>query len=155
MHYPGPKFIKENIFGCGNSGLERPYKKVLFGEESFESIIKHASTSNQDDLIEDLLLLLKSKERYTFVVIFDLELLDHKFNFWLKSRHLPDKELEKRAPQAVNELSSIFVHREKARFGTRTHTIVLVDDMNNFTFVEETMLQNGKWKRQLINNTLE
>lgn len=63
MDYPGPLKIKEKISGFGNSGFEKPYKKVLMGKERFEKIVNEASTSKQESLIEDLLQLLKQEER--------------------------------------------------------------------------------------------
>ncbi|XP_014224790.1 transport and Golgi organization protein 2 [Trichogramma pretiosum] len=131
-NYPGPKKIDKSILGCGNSGLETPYQKVLFGEKQFKNIVKDAKTSDQQRLMEDLIELLKSTKR-----------------------HLPDKELEKRAPKEQNELSSIFVHHEKAKYGTRTHTIILVDNADKLTFIEETMMTDGTWKRQIFNNLME
>lgn len=70
-------------------------------------------------------------------------------------RYLPDNELQKRSPNAFNELSSIFVRHEKENYGTRTHSIVLVDNSNNLTFVEETLKPNKLWERQIFNNHLE
>lgn len=64
---------------------------------------------------------------------------------------MPDDELKKRSPEAFNELSSIFVHHKLAKYGTRTHSIVLVDDLNRITFVEENLEPDGSWKRQIFN----
>lgn len=50
------------------------------------------------------------------------------------------------------ELSSIFV--SVADYGTRTHTILMVNGLNQMTFVEETLMPDFSWKRQLFNSTL-
>lgn len=80
--------------GFGNSNPNVPYKKVLNGVERFKRIINE--TKIEEELIEELLQLLKWEEQ-----------------------HLPDAELEKRAPQAFKRLSSIFVKITEAGYGTR------------------------------------
>jgi len=132
LEYSGPKVLKDNILGFGNSGMEKPYQKVLAGKDRFKNLVDNASISQQEQLIEDLIQLLKQEER-----------------------HLPDDELKHRSPEAFNELSSIFVRHEKAKYGTRTHTIILVDDSYHVTFVEETMAEGGEWKRQIFTSHLE
>lgn len=120
---------QNDILGFGNSPIECPYKKVEEGKKSFSSIVHNIKTSQQDELIENLLQFLKSRER-----------------------HLPDLELQKRSPDMFVELSSIFVN--VADYGTRTHTILMVNGLNQITFVEETLMPDFSWKRQLFNNTL-
>lgn len=71
-----------------------PYTKVINGVKRFENAINE--TKQQEELIEKLRELLKWEEQ-----------------------HLPDPELEKRAPQAFTGLSSIFVQILQAGYGTR------------------------------------
>lgn len=52
-------------------------------------------------------------------------------------------------------LSSIFVHAEQQNYGTRTHTVILVDASDNVTFVEETMNDDKTWSRQRFVTSLE
>lgn len=125
----GPDSAQEIILGFGNSGLDVPFKKVEAGKIVFKTIIKDAKVSKQTDLIEKLLTFLKSKERY-----------------------LPDPELERRCPIKYKELSSIFVVSDE--YGTRTHSILLVNGRNEMTFVEETLMPDLTWKRQVFNNKL-
>ncbi|XP_058794748.1 transport and Golgi organization protein 2 [Phymastichus coffea] len=127
----GPQILQDKILGFGNSGIETPYKKVLAGKEKFEKLVTNATNSQQNQLIEMLLQFLKQEERY-----------------------LPDDELKKRSPEAFNELSSIFVRHEMAKYGTRTHSIVLVNHNYQLTFVEETLNSDGTWQRQIFNNQL-
>ncbi|XP_014204854.1 transport and Golgi organization protein 2 [Copidosoma floridanum] len=127
----GQKTLHDDVLGFGNSSIERPYQKVLIGKDRFKKIIDNASTIRQEQLIEDLIRLLKQEER-----------------------HLPDNELKKRSPEAFNELSSIFVRHEKEKYGTRTHSIILVDESFKVTFVEETMMEDGTWKCQVYTNNL-
>lgn len=55
--------MDQKILGFGNSGIEKPYKKVLAGKGIFEKIVNKASTFQQEQLIEDLLKLLKREEK--------------------------------------------------------------------------------------------
>lgn len=125
----GPSLAEDSILGFGNSGLDVPYRKVEVGKERFKSIINNAKASKQTDLIEDLLTFLKSKEK-----------------------HLPDPELQKRNLSRYEELSSIFV--SIGEYSTRTHSIILVNGNNEVTFVEEMLMPDLTWKRQIFNNNL-
>ncbi|CAD1475494.1 unnamed protein product, partial [Heterotrigona itama] len=125
----GPNSSQDNILGFGNSGLDIPYRKVEVGKKMFENIVKNVKVSKQTRLIEELLKFLKSKERY-----------------------LPDPELQKRCPTKYKELSSMFVSTDG--YCTRTHSILLVNGNNELTFVEETLMPDLTWKRQIFNNKL-
>ncbi|XP_011143841.1 transport and Golgi organization 2 homolog isoform X2 [Harpegnathos saltator] len=126
----GPMMCNSDIIGIGNSGIDYPYKKVETGKEEFKVIVKNADISNQNNLIEKLVNFLKSKER-----------------------HLPDPELQSRCPTRYEDHSSIFVSVGK-EYGTRTHSILLVDGSNCITFLEETLMPDFTWKRQQFKNNL-
>jgi uncharacterized protein with NRDE domain len=69
--------------------------------------------------------------------------------FFFLSRFWPDEELSKRQPQWGHDLSHINVKMLKAGYGTRTHTIILIDADNNIDFYEETMMSEnpgGEWR---------
>ncbi|CAK9825397.1 Transport and Golgi organization 2 homolog [Anthophora retusa] len=125
----GPCSSQDNILGFGNSGLDISYKKVNAGKEIFKSIINNVKVSEQTNLVDKLLIFLKSEERY-----------------------LPDPELQRQSPKRYKELSSIFVVTEE--YGTRTHSILLVNGNNEITFVEETLMPDLTWKRQILSNKL-
>lgn len=126
----GPVIYRNTTaLGFGNSEIECPYKKVEVGKEQFLNIVRDIKITQQDNLIENIMQLLKSKER-----------------------HLPDSELQKRSPKAFKDLSSIFV--SIGDYGTRTHTILMVDGSNQITFVEETLMPDFSWKRQLYKSYL-
>ncbi|XP_043486468.1 transport and Golgi organization 2 homolog [Polistes fuscatus] len=125
----GPKMCQDDVIGIGNSLMECPYKKVQVGKEKFASIVSNVKISQKNDIIKNLLELLK-----------------------LQERHLPDLELQKRSPNKYAELSSIFVSLPD--YGTRTHTILMINGLNQLTFVEETLMPDLSWKRQLFNYTL-
>jgi len=67
-------------------------------------------------------------------------------------RYLPDDELQKRCPIIYENLSSIFVSGKE--YGTRTHSILLIDGSNHITFIEETLMPDFTWKRQQFQNEL-
>ncbi|KOC69757.1 Uncharacterized protein C22orf25 [Habropoda laboriosa] len=125
----GPCSTQDSILGFGNSGLDVPYKKVEVGKEIFKNIVNNVKVSEQTNLIDKLLTFLKSEKRY-----------------------LPDPELQKQSPERYKELSSICVVTEGYR--TRTHSILLVNGNNEITFVEETLMQDLTWKRQIFSNKL-
>lgn len=124
-----PRICNSDIIGVGNSGIDHPYKKVEAGKEEFKHIIQNMDVSKQDDLIEELINFLKSKKKY-----------------------LPDPELQKRCPTKYEDLGSIFISVKQ--YGTRTHSILLVDGSNHITFVEETLMPDFTWKRQQFQNKL-
>ncbi|XP_006624416.1 transport and Golgi organization 2 homolog [Apis dorsata] len=125
----GPISVEDNILGFSN-GLDILYKKVEAGKEIFKNIIKNVKVSKQTVLIEELLTFMKSKKRY-----------------------LPDAELQKSYPTKYKEYSSIFVSTDWG-YCTRTHSILLVNGNNEITFIEETLMPDLTWKRQIFNNRL-
>ncbi|XP_051168869.1 transport and Golgi organization protein 2 [Leptopilina boulardi] len=131
-HMKAPQTSDEKIFGFGNSQFDKPYKKVQYGKKKFEELVKNASINNQNELIEKLLEFLKCSQR-----------------------HLPDEELLKRSPEYYPALSSIFVNSETKTYGTRTHTILLVDGSNKITFIEETLMPDESWKTQKFETFLQ
>ncbi|CAH0696604.1 unnamed protein product [Spodoptera exigua] len=119
---------KDAFLGFSNNLPEQPLKKVEAGRNKLQQII---STFNkvcmQDELIERLIDLLK----------------------WEES-HLPDHQLETRRPNLYKELSSVFVCIPQGRYGTRTHTIVLVTKSGHMNVIEMTLVapidpENPKW----------
>ncbi|XP_050503247.1 transport and Golgi organization protein 2 isoform X2 [Diabrotica virgifera virgifera] len=124
-------YIGKQTLGFGNSPIFTPLTKVTKGRQMFEDILQ--KNLPVDELEKELLKLLKNE-----------------------TRHLPDDELERRQPLAFEELSSIFIRLEAAGYGTRTHTIILVDYDWNLSFIEYTMeepidLHNLKWKETRLN----
>lgn len=58
----------------------------------------------------------------------------------------PDQELLERKSEFAEPLSSIFVNEPDVGYGSRTRTIILVDDFNNVDYYEETLdSTNGEW----------
>ncbi|XP_076230899.1 transport and golgi organization 2 [Calliopsis andreniformis] len=126
----GPCSSQDTVLGFSNSGLGVPFKKVEVGKEIFRNIVNNAKVPNQSDLIEELIQFLK-----------------------LKDKHLPDPELQERCPKHYELLSSICI--SGTDYCTRTHSILLVNGNNEITFVEETLMPDLTWKRQIFNNNLK
>nr|XP_031836626.1 transport and Golgi organization protein 2 homolog isoform X2 [Nomia melanderi]XP_031836628.1 transport and Golgi organization protein 2 homolog isoform X2 [Nomia melanderi]XP_031836629.1 transport and Golgi organization protein 2 homolog isoform X2 [Nomia melanderi] len=125
----GPFTNHDAVLGCSNSDFDSPLKKVEGGKEKFRSILKNIATLKEADLIEELLKLLKSEERY-----------------------LPDPVLQQRHSPMYEKLSSIFISGKE--YCTRTHSILLVNGNNEIVFVEDTLMPDLTWKCQIFNNNL-
>ncbi|XP_060836205.1 transport and Golgi organization protein 2 isoform X2 [Rhopalosiphum padi] len=114
---PALKHIQNGVQGFGNG----PFLKVAEGEKLFNDIVKKYGHSNhKDTLIKELLRFLK----------------------WNKL-HYPDEELIKRTPKFPGtddqkKFSSIFVEMPSRQYGTRTHTIILIDHDGKVEYNEWT-----------------
>lgn len=112
-----------------NSSLEHPYQKAIAGREKLASVVEQfgQSTETKEELVENILKLLQDQHRYYPDPVIDaLSTIDPKM----------------KAP-----LSSICVRPSNVNYGTRTHTIVLVDDQGVVDFYEWTLkvpVINGK-----------
>ncbi|XP_037932090.1 transport and Golgi organization protein 2-like [Teleopsis dalmanni] len=132
-------------YGFGNSLPETPFQKVHYGRKRFEEIVNNlVKTQNkmdskmfkttQEKLIEDLFELLKCKRK-----------------FW------PDVELNRRAPNWGEYLSALNVSVDDESYGSRTHTIILIDNNDVMHFIEETMAGNdpdGEWIKTHIEKNI-
>lgn len=125
----------EQVLSFGNSPVRGPYVKVKMGCEEFLEIVHCFNTGflkTKEDFIEELLKLLKSEKRY-----------------------LPDEELCKRVPNNALFSSSIFVNYPNLRYGTRTHSIILLDFNNRLEFIEQTMQDPVAEAPQWVRNNNE
>ncbi|GLV45661.1 Transport and Golgi organization 2 [Carabus blaptoides fortunei] len=112
-------------YACGNSLQHEPLAKVSMGALRFRNTVEQlqAAVSERETLIGELMALLK----------------------WTVP-HIPDPVLERRVPSAEvrHSLSSVFVSMPNAGYGTRTHTILLVDHTGRVEFLEDTMYSGTK-----------
>ncbi|XP_055842294.1 transport and Golgi organization protein 2 isoform X2 [Episyrphus balteatus] len=126
------KTYKESeCYGFGNSPGDSPFQKVIAGRKQFEEILQEYLKSNkenktsQNDLVSKCFDLLKNE-----------------------TKHWPDAELAGRAPNWGNYLSAINVKIPDAGYGSRTHSVIIIDSADKMHFYEETMESddpNGKW----------
>ncbi|XP_030024479.2 transport and Golgi organization protein 2 [Manduca sexta] len=120
----------DTCVGFGNSLPQNPLKKVEAGKQMLQHICtKYKKVTMKKAFIEELFHLLKSEER-----------------------HLPDQQLETRRPDLYKELSSIFVCVPKGRYGTRTHSLLLITKGGHADLIEHTMQEpidplNPTWVR--------
>ncbi|XP_023176340.2 transport and Golgi organization protein 2 isoform X2 [Drosophila hydei] len=123
-------FEQGQCYGFGNSLPDSPFEKVQYGRKHFEQIVREFGESDVDTLSAELLQLLKNKHK-----------------FW------PDAELERRAPSWGEGLSALNVHISEHGYGSRTHSLILVDANNKLHFIEETMRgldPSAEWERTHI-----
>ncbi|XP_064536997.1 transport and Golgi organization protein 2 isoform X2 [Drosophila montana] len=128
-------FEQGQCYGFGNSLPDSPFEKVRHGQEQFEQIVNEHGHSDVATLSAELLQLLKNKHK-----------------FW------PDAELKRRAPSWGEGLSALNVHIPEHGYGSRTHSLILVDANNRLHFIEETMAgldPNGEWERTHIEKQFE
>ncbi|XP_045771289.1 transport and Golgi organization protein 2 isoform X1 [Maniola jurtina] len=120
----------DTYLGFSNSLPNRPLKKVEAGKKYLKDICSRLNkTKDKSQLIDELIYLLKNNER-----------------------HLPDNQLESRQPNLYKELSSIFVHIPKGKYGTRAHTIMLLSKSGHIDLIEISMRspiddENPYWER--------
>lgn len=104
------------FYGFSNSPVHSPLQKVVAGREKFSTVIKEHKDETSESMINALIELLKSEEK-----------------------HFPDEELLRRRGHDAEDFSSIHV-RVNQFYGTRTRTIILVDQDDNVEYIEDTMI---------------
>ncbi|XP_016949230.1 transport and Golgi organization protein 2 isoform X2 [Drosophila biarmipes] len=124
------EFRNGECYGFGNSLPHTPFEKVRHGQQEFEAIVREHGGSSVQTLSARLMQLLRNKHK-----------------FW------PDAELKRRAPNWGEGLSALNVHIADHAYGSRTHTVILVDSHDKMHFIEETMAgvdPQGEWSRTHI-----
>lgn len=125
---PPEKFM-HGTFGISNHPVNKKYKKSAKGEDLLREIVKKCSCT--EDLLAQLEGLLKDSELN-----------------WPDPQIEAQKQVKGEAGPVAKfskHLSSININIEEAGYGTRTHTLIVVDNENNFHFKEITRDQ-GDWK---------
>ncbi|XP_071447918.1 transport and Golgi organization protein 2 homolog isoform X2 [Hetaerina americana] len=116
-----PETLPNGLLGFGNSSLEKPFQKVTEGKKMFSKIISNYGTKEYKDvLVDELMAFLKCKTSY-----------------------YPDHNILEQVPNISDEKhkmhSSLYAESLGLNYGTRTHTVILVDHENQVDFVEWTM----------------
>jgi uncharacterized protein with NRDE domain len=120
------KLTSNGFIGLGNSPMSSPFKKVENGTELFKAILESHKDKSKEELIAGLMNLLKSD-----------------------TKHYPDEELHARLQDTAEQFSSIHVNFPDLGYGTRTRTVILVDEDHNLDYIEETMASEdpeGCWE---------
>lgn len=124
-------YKEKQCYGFGNSPGDSPFQKVKAGRERFEKILQNYLKTPQTNQLSQHELVTKC---------FDL-LKD-------EEKHWPDDELKGRAPNWGHYLSAINVKIPEAGYGSRTHSVIIIDAQDKMHFYEETMEGNdpaGNW----------
>jgi len=116
-----PIHIDEEINSfSNNANLSKPFRKAAEGKNIFKHILDNQSMFSKDQLVERLIQMLRTNIRF-----------HPDDNMKLLGSHIQDFFLEAG--------SSIFVEIPHLSYGTRTHTVVLVDGNNHVDYIEYTM----------------
>uniref|UniRef100_A0A182XWC6 Transport and Golgi organization protein 2 n=1 Tax=Anopheles stephensi TaxID=30069 RepID=A0A182XWC6_ANOST len=113
--------------------LDKPLQKVCRGREQFAEIVarRNVPFADREAFVDELMGLLKNDVR-----------------------HFPDAELTRRAGQHAEFLSSVNVRMPGGSYGSRTRTVILIDQSNHMEFIEETLIgtdpETGQWERTRI-----
>lgn len=131
---------KDHVYGFGNSQcVSKPFQKVVAGKRKFAEIVAlHNRKLNTSHLLDSILLLMKNKDR-----------------------NYPDPEIDRKAVAYMDEdykikYSGICVEMPSLLYGTRTHSIILVDHENTMDFHEWTLENHEtlEWKHTHIRQKL-
>ncbi|XP_030074957.1 transport and Golgi organization protein 2 homolog [Microcaecilia unicolor] len=133
MYYYGSKGeaepvpLQPGIYGLSSSLLDTPWKKLQFGKQLFTQAIKQCQDLPKEELVQELLKILNNEEQ-----------------------HFPDPAIEAQGKDFVQPIINRFTALcvRSPDYGTRTNTIILVDDQGQVTFTERTMLNAdiNQWK---------
>uniref|UniRef100_A0A5S6R521 Transport and Golgi organization protein 2 homolog n=1 Tax=Trichuris muris TaxID=70415 RepID=A0A5S6R521_TRIMR len=135
----GVEHLPSGFHGFGNSIRDMSFRKVDAGTKMFQSIVARypcSSTSN-GAFMNELLNLLKCVDE-----------------------HLPDPHLESLGthypPECRRQFSRCFVDLQPyENYGTRTHTLILIDGDDHVTYVEQNRNPlSGTWDERTFNFVL-
>lgn len=113
--------FSEGCYSFCNSSLKKPYRKAIAGREKLEDIVSRLgnTTDSKEELVSSLVSLLRSEEQHSPDPVIDA---------------LPDQ-----TPEMRNSLSAICVRPPEGTSGTRTNTVILVDEHGQVDFYEWTL----------------
>ncbi|KAI5618524.1 transport and Golgi organization protein 2-like [Silurus asotus] len=114
---PEPERLKAGIYGLSNSLLDTPWRKMQHGKQRFTSVVNKMLPP--EGLVQELLQVLNDEELNTPDSMQESQGKGYN-KTWLKA------------------LSAVCVRAPG--YGTRTNTIILIDNENNVSFTERTML---------------
>uniref|UniRef100_A0AC35GGA0 Uncharacterized protein n=1 Tax=Panagrolaimus sp. PS1159 TaxID=55785 RepID=A0AC35GGA0_9BILA len=127
-----PKNWPAGIYGFGNSPPSIPYKKVEHGKQLFTNVVETFANSSEEKMIEALI-----EKVATDSVLCEPD---------------PQYELQRGMPgEKIKFLTSLFVKQPPfIDYGTRSHSILLVDHEDSVTFFEKRLISgknfDGKWE---------
>ncbi|GBM59453.1 Transport and Golgi organization 2, partial [Araneus ventricosus] len=116
-----PVFLEPGIHSFGNSiEREQPWPKVTKMKEMFSKVFeKYHSISNKDDLVKELFSMLQDRTRYC---------VDDNMK----------KQGKSKPPEFLEKLGAILVNIPEANYGSRCHTVILIDGSGNVDYHEKS-----------------
>lgn len=133
MYYYGsrgekqPVKLNPGLYGLSCSLLDTPWKKLQHGKRLFADIIKKSHDIAKEDLVQELIKVMNNEEP-----------------------QFPDPDIEEQGKEFVRPILTNYcaVCVRCPGYGTRTNTIVLVDNEGQVTFTERTMMNCdiSQWK---------
>lgn len=130
-----PRQLAAGVQVISNSMIDRPWQKVAKGREKFEQIVsRHRRKCTSAELKADLMSMLSDCSSNMPDPVLELQLSGSQLCG-------PDAGVNVlTGPDALIRRSAIFVDLfDTARYGTRTHTLLLVDKAGTCEYVETTM----------------
>ncbi|KAL3210961.1 hypothetical protein MRX96_036791 [Rhipicephalus microplus] len=118
-----PIHLKPGFHAFGNSNPLRPWRKVVESRAQFGDIVqRQGKAGRKQALVDELIAMMNNSTEY----FPDDQLL---------------KDAEGRSEESLRSLSSVFVRVEDEYYGSRTHTVILVDARGCVDYIERTMQQ--------------
>ncbi|XP_040203806.1 transport and Golgi organization protein 2 homolog [Rana temporaria] len=122
-----PVKLNPGLYGLSCSLLDTPWKKLQHGKRLFADIIRRSHDIAKEDLVQELIKVMNNEEP-----------------------QIPDPAIEEQGKDFVRPILTSYcaVSVRCPGYGTRTNTIVLVDNEGHVTFTERTMMNCDitQWK---------
>ncbi|XP_077317830.1 transport and Golgi organization protein 2 homolog isoform X2 [Lithobates pipiens] len=122
-----PVKLNPGLYGLSCSLLDTPWKKLEHGKRLFADIIRRSHDIAKEDLVQELIKVMNNEEP-----------------------QIPDPAIEEQGKDFVRPILTSYcaVSVRCPGYGTRTNTIVLVDNEGHVTFTERTMMNCDitQWK---------
>lgn len=123
------EFSNDQVHGFSNSGWASPLRKVVHGKELFTKVVR--KPQGEPELVANLMSLLSDPTQFP-----------------------DDVELKRRVYGNEAKYSPIYVNIPEINYGSRTKTVILIDNNNKMAFYEETLEQDGTWSNTHIERQL-
>ncbi|XP_073484806.1 transport and Golgi organization protein 2 homolog [Aquarana catesbeiana] len=122
-----PVKLNPGLYGLSCSLLDTPWKKLQHGKRLFADIIRRSHDIAKEDLVQELIKVMNNEEP-----------------------QIPDPAIEEQGKDFVRPILTSYcaVSVRCPGYGTRTNTIVLIDNEGHVTFTERTMMNCDitQWK---------
>ncbi|XP_070573124.1 transport and Golgi organization 2 homolog isoform X2 [Ptychodera flava] len=115
-----PQLVTPGTHGFCNATISKPWKKCVVGQEKFGSVVNGATTGEKEKLMDALIEMMSDTTPY------------------------PDQSIHRQcagtlSPKLQQERSAICVRSLDENYGSRTHTIILIDATDEVTYLEKTL----------------